>query len=107
MNYDKTIKNLLVRVVKLENVVFNKQSDTPKKVKNQDFKGATGGIRFLISKGFFSKKRSFGEIRKALSENSYHYSAQAVQTPLNKLSRTGGFLVALKEDGKKIYAERK
>lgn len=61
----------------------------------------------MVTKGFFDKKRSFGEIRKVMEENDYHYSPQAVQTPLTRLSKTGGLLVAFKVGGKKVYVKRK
>ncbi len=104
---EKTIKDLLTRVKKLEKTVFAENKAKPKLDNKQIFVGATGGLRLLISKGFFDKKRSFGEIKKALADRDYHYSNQAIQTPLNKLSRIGGLLVGLKESGKKAYAKRK
>lgn len=106
-NKDKIISDLVNRVEKLERAVF-----TDAKTKNltkgkNDFSGATGGLRLLVTKGFFDKKRSFGEIKQGLADRGYHYSKQAVQTPLNALSKAGGLLVGLKEKGKKVYAKRK
>ena len=106
---DHQLKNLAERVKKLETVVFGSQKiKKPSILKIQnDFKGATGGIRLLISKGFFNQKRTFGEITGELGKNGYHYSLQAIQTPLNNLSKSGGLLVSLKNNGKKVYAKRK
>jgi len=78
-----------------------------RKADSSDFKGATGGLRFLVSKGFFDRKRNFGEINEALASHGYHYSKQAVQTPLNNLSKAGFLLVSFREGGKKVYAKRK
>jgi len=101
-----TLKKLSARVERLEEAVFRKKQKGAD-LAQEDFKGATGGIRFLISKGFFDRKRFFGEIKEALAANNYHYSKQAVQTPLGALSKPGGLLVAFKESGKKVYAKRK
>ena len=100
-----TLADLSVRVEKLERAVFHR--DRKSRPKAGEFSGATGGVRFLVSKGFFSSKRSFGEVKKALGDNSYHYSKQAVQGSLNNLSKTGGLLVSVREQGKKLYAKRK
>jgi hypothetical protein len=91
-------------VEKLERAVFTNRQSKPAKL---DFKGASGGLRLLLSKGFFDRRRFFSEIEAELHKQGYHYSKQAVQTPLNRFSRSGGFLVGLKEKGKKVYAKRK
>lgn len=108
---DKILKSLISRVEKLERVVF-----CPKKVvpdekpggAKKNYAGATGGIRLLADSGYFDRKRTFGEVCKALESKGYHYSKQAVQTPLNLLSSVKSkLLVALKEQGRKVYAKRK
>jgi len=105
---DKVLKDLLIRVKRLGQATFRKN---PKQQESngghQDFKGATGGLRFLASKGFFDRKRNFGEIKEALANLGYHYSKQAIQTPLNTLSRAGELLVSFRDGGKKVYAKRK
>ena len=111
MNMDnKIVKERISRLEKLERAVFAqaKTKSTTSKLDPKKYKGATGGIRILVDNGFFDKKRSFGEICKALEGKGYHYSKQAVQTPLNNLSSTKGRLfVALTEKGRKLYAKRK
>jgi hypothetical protein len=97
---------IIKRIERLEKAVFGTK-DKPVSVISKQYKGATGGIRLLISNGFFDKKKNFGEIRKGLSDKDYTYGPQAIQTPLNKMSKPGGLLVAFKESGKKIYAKRK
>lgn len=102
-------KSILERISKLEVAVFKAQkrgiiAETPK---DKDFSGATGGIRFLISKAQLDKKLGLGEVRSALAGADYHYSTQAVQMALNRLSKPAGPLVGFKEAGKKVYVKRK
>jgi len=103
----KTLKDLQSRVKRLEDAVFSKRRKTVRKSDTGDFKGATGGLRFLVSKGFFDRKRTFGEINEALASHGYHYSKQAVQTPLNTFSKAGSLLVSFREGRRKVYAKRK
>ena len=108
---DKILKNMVLRVEKLERVVFRSKRDAadvkPAGAK-RNYAGATGGIRLLADSGYFDKKRTFGEVCKALETKGYDYSKQAVQTPLNSLSSVkSGLLVGLKEQGRKVYAKRK
>lgn len=97
------------RVARLEAAVFDRKGKAKSgaKAKTSDFSGATGGIRFLISKSFFKKKQGLAEVRTALSDNGYHYSKQAIHGALNNLTAKGGPLVTLQEGGRKVYAERK
>ena len=106
MKIEDTMKELLSRVQKLERVVFGDKK-IKAKAEPQEFKGATGGLRYLVSKGFFDRKRLFAEVEGELKKHEYHYSKQAIQTTLNNLSRAGGPLVGFKENGKKVYARRK
>lgn len=103
----KTLKDLQFRVERLEDAIFAKRQKSSSKVEGSEFKGATGGLRLLVSKGFFDRKRTFREINEALASHDYHYSKQAVQTPLNNLSKSGGILVSFRQGGKKVYAKRK
>lgn len=111
MNQGEINKQIFERLEKIEKAIFcNKKQDVIQKGKQkgeQNFKGATGGLRLLISKGFFDKKQTFGAIKGRLAEEDYHYSDQAIPTPLNNLSKSGGPLVGFKEGGKKVYAKRK
>lgn len=107
---DKVIKQIISRLEKLERAVFRSVSVTTSKADKdaRKYKGATGGMRLLVDEGYFDKKRSFGEICKVLENNGYHYTKQAVQTPLNNLSYPKSkLLVALTEKGRKLYAKRK
>lgn len=105
-------KKLLARIEALEKAVFGSASK-PAKIKarpaaaNDRFKGSTGGLRLLASNGFFDSRRKFSEIERELNKHGYHYSKQAIQTPLNRLSSQSGPLVGLKQGGHKIYVKRK
>lgn len=76
-------------------------------VKNDDYSGPTGGVRYLISGGFFKEKRDLATVRGRLSQEGYHYSRQAVHEALKTLSKASRPLVALKEGRRKTYVERK
>jgi hypothetical protein len=101
------IAKLDQRITRLEKAVFGSGRIPAKKKADKGFKGATGGVRFVISKGFFKRKQGLAEVRKALSGNGYHYSKQAVHAALNNLTSKGGPLVSLQEGGRKVYVERK
>ena len=107
---EKILKNILSRLDKLERVVFTTKSLKPRKNReksSEDYKGATGGIRLLITEGFFDNKRLFKEVRSKLTQKGYYYSRQAVQSGLNNLSKKNGPLVVLEEKEGKKYAKRK
>jgi hypothetical protein len=106
MRKPSSSNDLLARIDALERAVFGGKTK-PSKSTKADFKGATGGLRLLLSVGFFDQRRRFSEIEKEMNSRSYHYSKQAIQTPLNRLSLQSGPLVGLKEKGHKVYAKRK
>jgi hypothetical protein len=71
---------LVARIEALERAVFGasaKQSAKPKAGASpaKNFKGATGGLRLIISKGFFDRRRKFSEIEGELNKQGYHYRA--------------------------------
>ncbi len=95
------IKNILSRLEKLEKEVFPTAKQPHKvKEKTNNFSGTKGGVLFLVSKGYFSQRRTAPDVKTELGKNDYHYSIQVVQTTLNRLSKGKG-LVAMKEGGKK------
>lgn len=107
-NIKKQIQGILKRLDKIEKVVLSRKKIVKKGItKEIDFSGSKGGVLFLESKGFFSKKRSAPEVMKEMDKNDYHYQISVVQTTLNRLSDKKGLLVALKEAGKKVYVKRK
>jgi len=93
------------RLRRLEEAVFGRKRASTK-VRHTDV-GPTGGLRTLIAQGFFKSKRNLADSRAALEKNDYHYSAQAVDMALKRLSKRDGPLVSFKQGGKKLYAKRK
>jgi hypothetical protein len=97
--------DLVKRVEALERAVFG--TEPKRRSAKGNFKGATGALRLLLIKGFFDRRRRFAEIEKEMNSHGYHYSKQAIQTPLNNMSSRSGPLVGLKEKGHKVYVKRK
>lgn len=105
---EESYKDVIRRIERLEKVVFaDRAKPDAKKVDSKKYKGATGGVRFLIEEGFFNHKRLFGEVCDAASARGYHYSKQAIQEALTRLSTKEKILVAFEEKGKKVYAVRR
>ena len=104
---ERTAKDILSRLVRLEKAIFDEEMKKLPSLKKQDFSGPSGGVRLLISRGFFKVKRYLGDVRKALAKEGYHYGAAQIQTAMNRLSRRDGPLVASKVGGKKVYVGRK
>ena len=101
------VEKMEERVARLETAVFGSKSGHHQQTSSSGFNGATGGVRFLVSKNFFNAKRAFGDVRNALTKNDYHYSRQAVQTALKGLCARKGPLNMLKERGSNFYVNRK
>jgi hypothetical protein len=101
------IQKIIARLDRLEKAVFAKDSKPGQKPAPSNFSGATGGVRLLVSKSFFSKGKTLGEVRSALAENGYHYSRQAVDMALKGLATRKGPLVILKAGGNNAYVNRK
>jgi hypothetical protein len=105
---DLTLKKIELRLKRLEDAVFHRnRASNRSSGKSDDFGGPSGGLRYLFAKGFVSEKRYFANVRKALEKDGYHYSAQAAQMALTRLSKSGGPLVTLRQNGKKVYVARK
>ena len=108
MTSNISLNELAARVEKLERAVFGAGKKKSKKTPlMNDHRGATGGVRLLVEEGFFDQRRAFAEVKAELEKRGYHYSPQAVQMPLTRLSRVGGPLVSLTGKGKNVYAKRK
>ena len=104
---EPTAKEILSRLDRLEKVVLGDKKKRLPSQKKEEFSGPAGGVRLLVSRGFFKVKRHLGDVRKALTKDGYHYGAAQIQTALNRLSERDGPLVASKEGGKKVYVNRK
>jgi hypothetical protein len=95
------------RLARLEAAVFGPKTVRTPTAARDAGSGPTAGLRMLIAQGFFKSKQNLAGTRAALEKHDYHYSVQAVDMALKRLSRRDGPLVALKEAGKKAYAKRK
>ena len=103
---ENNLKNILVRIDKLEKAVFRTgKKTTPILV--DSFTGPKGGILMLISRKFFDAKRSLEEIHEKLDKSDYRYKKIVVYTTLKRLSAQKGPLVVLTEQGQKVYVKRK
>lgn len=101
---DNQIVEILKRLERIENIVFSGDNTA---YHEDGFSGPTGGVRFLISKNYFKRKRELSSIKKTMAENDYHYNRQAIQEALQILSKNEGPLVSLIEGHKKVYVQRK
>jgi len=104
---EKTIKNILTRLDRLEKAVFISDKKKTAAKKPNDFTGPKGGVLFLISKGFLNKRKTALEVRDELENNDYNYRREVVQTALNRLAKNKGPLTTLVVGGKKVYVKRK
>lgn len=101
------LKDIIKRLDKLESVVFTKTNSPIKTKTNTKLAGPSGGVNFLTSKGYFSKKRTTSEVMAELANHDYHYRMAAIQTALNRAATKRGPLTSFKEAGKKVYVIRK
>lgn len=106
MSEKHILQQIVNRIERLERTVFGGEGKIKRRVR-ENFTGPTGGVRLLVSEGFFKTKRSLSDVRSALAKKDYHYSAAAIQTALNRHSPRAGPLAALKEGGKKLYVKRR
>ena len=104
---EKRLAQIEERLARLEEATFGKKVMRVGGATDTDFSGATGGVRFLITKQFFNEQKTLAEVRGALSKNGYHYSTQAVQMAASRLSKRNRPLAALIEEGRKVYVKRK
>jgi len=104
---EKTAKNILARLGRLEKAVFGSGKNKAAAKKPEEFSGPKGGILLLITKGFLNKRKTAPEVRDGLEKNDYDYRIQVVQTALNRLTKNKGPLTTLTVDGKKVYVKRK
>lgn len=104
---EKTTKNILTRLDRLEKAVFGSGKRKIPAVKQEEFSGPKGGILLLVSKGFLNKRKTAPEVKNELEKNDYNYRIQVVQTALNRLTKNKDPLTTLTVSGKKVYVKRK
>lgn len=101
-------QEIIKRLERLEKAFFSSNRRRENAIRSEDdFAGLKGGLRLLVSRGFFRTKKTLPETRQELEKHGYHYSAPAIQTTLNRLSTRTGPLATFKEGGKKVYVRRK
>ena len=76
---EQLLKNHEERLSALENKLEITKTNSVGENKSPDFSGLSGGIRYLITDGFFDSPRSLREIFDKLKENAYYYDKSAVQ----------------------------
>ena len=105
----ESLQNIISRLEKLEEAVFTHKPnpDGAVIVSHKKFSGPKGGILMLIEENFFQTPQPVSDVKSSLEKNGYHYSIQAVQTALNRLSNLKGPLNTLKSGKKKTYVKRK
>lgn len=102
------LQEIIKRLERLEKSVFSRNSQRENDTRSEDdFAGLKGGLRLLVSRGFFRTKKTLPETRQEIEKHGYHYSAPAIQTSLNRLSTRTGPLATFKEGGRKVYVRRK
>lgn len=101
------LRQIIDRIERLEKAIFISKRKTAPTIQAKDFGGLKGGLHLLISRGFFKTKKTLSDTKQELEKHGYHYSAPAVQTTLNRLSRRTGPLTTFREGGKKVYIKRK
>lgn len=104
----KRLKNHERRIGLLERRPSRNSSQTKKESKmGKSYSGPAGGIRLLGEEGFFKSKKDLSSVRDELKKRDYNYPTKSIDNALRRASSTKGLLVALREEGKKIYVERK
>lgn len=101
------IRDLIKRIEKLEKAVFSAKPRENTSKRRSEFTGPKGGVLKLIAEEFFKKRKTATETKSEMETYDYHYSIQAIQMALKRLSNKDGPLVSFVESGKKVYVERK
>jgi hypothetical protein len=77
---EKIIQDHEKRISELEKRVFVEKIKPKEK---QEFEGLSGGIEFLISKGFLDAPKSVKEIQEELKKEGYHYPYSSINKLLS------------------------
>jgi hypothetical protein len=102
---EKMIQDHERRISKLEQVIFVEKVKPEGK---QEFKGLSGGIKYLISKGFLSTPKSVKEIQEEMKKEGYHYRYQSISKLLSvDFMKKRKVLTRIKENGIWKYVIRK
>ena len=102
------LQEIIKRLDRLEKSVFSSKRGQEVATRSvDDYAGLKGGLSMLVARGFFRTKRTLSVTRQELEKHDYHYSAAAIQTTLNRLSKRAGPLATFREGGTKVYVRRK
>jgi len=77
---EKMILDHEKRISELEKTIFIEKA---KPKEQQEFKGLSGGIEYLISKGFLDAPKSVKEIQGELKKEGYHYPYNSINKLLS------------------------
>lgn len=73
---EKKIQEHESRISELEKVVFAKKIELKEKL---EYKGLSGGIEYIISKGFLNTPRSVKDVYNELRKEGYYYPEKSVE----------------------------
>jgi len=102
---EKAIQDHEKRISELEKTI---SVEKVKPKRKQEFKGLSGGIEFLISKGFLDSPKSVKEVQEELRKEGYHYPYESINKILyvNFMTKRK-ILTRLKENDVWKYVVRK
>lgn len=100
----KIIQDHEKRISELEKAVFVEKVEP----KEKEFKGLSGGIEYLISRGLLNTPKSVKEIQEELKKEGYHYPYKSITKLLSVDFMTKRrILTRIKENGVWKYVIRK
>jgi len=101
----KIIQDHEERISRLEKAIFEEKVEPKAK---PEFKGLSGGIEYLISKGFLDIPKSVKGIQDELKKEGYHYPYESLNKILSvDFMSKRKVLTRIKEDNVWKYVVRK
>lgn len=98
------------RIAELEKIIKSKRPETPQQEVSEEsnFKGLSGGLRFLISRRFLDSPKGVNEILDELKKEGYHYSYESVSKILSvNFMQKQKIVTRIKEENLWKYVLRK
>jgi len=71
------------RLRKIEDFLFSREGHKIRPQPSRDYKGLTGGIRFLVDNGFLKEPKTANEIMNELKREGYHHSISSISKLLS------------------------
>jgi DNA-directed RNA polymerase subunit F len=104
-DFEKALQDHEKRISALEKAIFEKKVKPKKK---QEFKGLSGGIEYLRSRGFLDAPKSTKEVHEELAREGYHYGDKSVDKLLRvDFTTNKKILTRIKENDVWKYVIRK